>query len=129
MQYGFFKFLFVMNFKKSTSPWSLCYTRNGRGQFWKHWKHLSNHKAGFYPFLNHLFQEFYFTSIFEILPKIGSYRLPTHRRGAYRKIFPWSFLISELKFKSNVLCRWRYEAKGFLIFWWHYTLDMLLTNS
>ena len=31
----------------------------------------------------------------------------------YRKFFPWSPLISELKFRSNVLCRWRYEAK------WH----------
>ena len=36
--------------------------------------------------LNH-FHEFYFTSIFEIYPKIGSYRLATHRRGAHRKIF------------------------------------------
>ena len=37
--------------------------------------------------LNPLFREFYFTSIFEIQPKIGPYRLPTHRHGAYSNFF------------------------------------------
>ena len=36
---------------------------------------------------NPLFHEFHFTSVFQIIPKIGSCRLPTHRRGAHRIFF------------------------------------------
>ena len=34
---------------------------------------------------NPLFHEFYFTSVFKIKPKIGSFCLPTHSRDAHRK--------------------------------------------
>ena len=33
-----------------------------------------------------------FSSVLETLPKIASYRLPTHRRGAHRNFFHGSFL-------------------------------------
>ena len=44
-----------------------------------------------------LFHEFYFTSIFEInlKPRIGSNRLPTHRRGAH-----WNFLHEPFLFQN-----------------------------
>ena len=38
--------------------------------------------------INPLWHEFCFPSIFEIYSKTGSYSLPTHRRGAHRKVFP-----------------------------------------
>ena len=38
-------------------------------------------------FINPLQPEIYFSSIFEILPKTGSYRLPTHSRDAHRNFF------------------------------------------
>ena len=37
--------------------------------------------------LNPLVPEFCFPLIFEIQPKSGSYRLPTHKRDAHRKFF------------------------------------------
>ena len=51
--------------------------------------------------LNPLLPELFFQSIFETLPKTGSFRLPTHRRGTHRKFFPWSLLILKSKFWSN----------------------------
>ena len=36
---------------------------------------------------NTLFHEFYFTSVFKIQPKIGSFRLPTNSRDAHIKLF------------------------------------------
>ena len=47
---------------------------------------------------NLLLHEFFSSSVLERKPKICSYRLPTHRRSAHRKIFWWSLLISESKF-------------------------------
>ena len=41
---------------------------------------------------NPLLQEFFFPSVFEIWPKIGCYRLPTHRRGAHTNFFDDPFL-------------------------------------
>ena len=46
----------------------------------------------FNPFLH----EFFFSSVFERQSKIGSYRLPTHRRGA-------NFLIISSYFKTEIL--------------------------
>ena len=74
-------------------------------------------------YLNPLFHEFYFTSIFEIEPTKGSYRLPTHRRGAHRKCFTRSLLISELV--KCPLYRWRCKAKGLT----HYCLTGTLFSS
>ena len=62
----------------------------------------------FFPLLH----EFYFSSIFATKPKIACHCLPTHRRGAHGKFFSMFPSYSKLKFKSNVLCVWRYEAKG-----------------
>ena len=47
-----------------------------------------------------------------LIPKIASHRLPTYRGGAHQKFFRWSLLISQLKLKSNVLCRWPFNPKG-----------------
>ena len=59
-------------------------------------------------YLNPFFHEFYFTSIFRYnlrLPPIV-YRLIG--AALIRKFFRWSLLISELKYRSIVLWRWRY---------------------
>ena len=49
-------------------------------------KRLREH---FYPLLiNSLLPEPFFPSNIELQPKVGSHRLPTHRRCACRKFFP-----------------------------------------
>ena len=48
--------------------------------------------------LNPLLPETFFSSHFEMKPKIGCYRLPTHRSDAPRKFFRWSLLILKTKF-------------------------------
>ena len=47
---------------------------------------------------NPLLPEIFFLSNFEILPKIGSHRLPTHRRGAHRNFFLDPFFFFKTKF-------------------------------
>ena len=37
-------------------------------------------------YVNPLLHEFHFALIFEMQPKIATHRLPTHRRGAHRKL-------------------------------------------
>ena len=49
--------------------------------------------------INPLVPEFFFSSFFGTLPKIGSFPLPTHSRDAHRIFFfLWSLLILESKF-------------------------------
>ena len=64
--------------------------------------------------INPLFHEFYFTSVFKIELKIGSFRLPTHSRDAHRNFFWWSLLISKLKFRSNILLLMTLLSKGLM---------------
>ena len=47
---------------------------------------IAEQKYGIYIYS--LLPEAIFPLNFEIKPKIGPYRLPTHRRGAHRKFFP-----------------------------------------
>ena len=61
---------------------------------------------------NPLLHAFFFSSVFEIWPKIGCYRLPTHRSGAHRKLFWPYLLILKSKFCPNVAPRSRYATKG-----------------
>ena len=51
--------------------------------------------------VNPLLHEFFFSSVYEIYPKIDSYRLPTHRRGVH-KIFLLSLHILKLKCWSYI---------------------------
>ena len=46
-----------------------------------------------------LWTKFFFSSFIGTKPKIGSFRLPTHRHDAHRKIFWRSLLKIELKFQ------------------------------
>ena len=43
----------------------------------------------------------FFPSIFEIEPKRGSYRLPTHRRDAHRNFFHDAFLFLNQNFNNT----------------------------
>ena len=61
--------------------------------------------------VNPLLHEFLFSFVFEILPKIGCYRLPTLRRSAHMKLFWQSLLILRSKFWPNVVPRPRYATK------------------
>ena len=63
-------------------------------------------------FYNRLLYEFCFPFSFDIYPRTGSYRLPTHRRGTRVKFFPGSLLISKLKFLLNVDPGSRICSKG-----------------
>ena len=54
-----------------------------------------------YTDVNALVTEFCLSYIFEIYSKIGSYRLPTHKRSAHRKFYQYSLLIWKLKFWPN----------------------------
>ena len=47
---------------------------------------------------NPLLHEFFFSSVLERLPKIGSYSLPTHRRCAQRNFFYYPFIFSNRNF-------------------------------
>ena len=53
--------------------------------------------------INLLLPKTVFPSNFEILAKIGSHRLLTHRRGAHRKFFP-SYLKNEFLLSCNYSC-------------------------
>ena len=69
----------------------------------------------FYYFLlalNTMLQEFCFPLIFEIEPKIGIYRLLTHRPAAHRKFFPLFLFILISKFWSNVSPRPHYAENS-----------------
>ena len=74
---------------------------------------------------NHLRTEFKFSSIFEIMNKIGSYRLPAHRRSTHRKYFRISFLNCVLKFQANESCVSSWALMGKSITWFIYS-DFLL---
>ena len=50
-------------------------------------------------FFNPLVSEFFYL-FFGTLTKIGSFRLPTHSRGAHRDFFWWSLLILKSKFRQ-----------------------------
>ena len=55
-----------------------------------------------YPIIykfNPLWTKFFFSSFFGTYHKIGSFRLPTHRRDAHMKFFWWFLLKIELKFR------------------------------
>ena len=45
-------------------------------------------QIGNFHFLEPLLPETFFSSHFEMQPKIGWYRLPTHERDAHKKFFP-----------------------------------------
>ena len=49
-------------------------------------------------FFNPLMPETFMPSNFEMYPKIGSHRLPTHRRGADRKFFLHPFFFWKRNF-------------------------------
>ena len=53
----------------------------------------------------------FYSSVFEIEPKVGCYCLLTHRRGSHRN-FLLSLLILKSKFWPNVAPRPRYATKG-----------------
>ena len=61
--------------------------------------------------INPLLHKFFFSSVFEAMPRIGCYRLPTHRRGAHGK-FLLSFFIKKSKFGSCVHYSDRYVTKS-----------------
>ena len=65
------------------------------------------------PIVNPLVPEFSFPLIFEIQPKSGSYRLPTHMPDAHRKFFRWSLLFFKSKFWSNVENTLHWDTKGY----------------
>ena len=44
-----------------------------------------------------------FSSVLERPPKIGFYRLPTHRRGAHRNFFPSYFKIEILAVRDDIV--------------------------
>ena len=69
---------------------------------WQPWK-LSAWKRVHLAFIDPLLHELWFPFIFEIFPKTGSNRLPTHM-----KCFPWPLAI--LKFLANVALGSRYAA-------------------
>ena len=52
------------------------------------------------------------TTIFEIYPKTGSYRLPTHRRGSHRKFIRWSLLYFKIEIFVQCCSLTTHAAKG-----------------
>ena len=64
-----------------------------------------------FNFYYNYFTKFFkgFPSIYERRPTIGSYRLPTHRRGAHRKYFRSSLLILESKYWPKETAYIRFE--------------------
>ena len=56
-------------------------------------------KATLIVAFNPLWTKFFLSSFFGTWFKIGSFRLPTHRRDAHRNFFWWSLLKIEMKFR------------------------------
>ena len=76
--------------------------------------------------VNPLRPETFFRPIFEILPKIRSYRFPTHRHNAHEKVLPESLLF----FRIEILTMWKHMvplgSSGLML---EYSISVLLLIS
>ena len=72
--------------------------------------------------VNPLQPKTFFSSVFEIKPKIGSYRLLTHRRDGHLNFFPWSLLFLNQNFNNGYI---RSQMSTFEVndkVWWRFLL-------
>ena len=83
---NFFDYLFIFEFRNFGHTYTIVTVIQQRV------------KQFFFILFNYLSHEFFFSLVLERQPKIGSYRLPTHRRSSNRNCFDFPFLFFNLNF-------------------------------